>query len=129
MTTTTTRPTANDPAADQRRADTLRWLISAGQANNLPMPARIQFGRFVDPFGETRRYLTLDLDDDADLTGWATAIDADDSQEFDVVGDTHTWTHVAARTGWRDGPNVDWHLIEVTTRHHRSIPAGKGRHR
>lgn len=99
----------------------MRWLLKLRTAQDLPMPQRIDFSRFVSRLdGRTLHVLTLELDNDTDVTGWATAVNATERDELHVVGDTHTWTHVRARTGWRDdGPGVDWHLIEVTGNHHR----------
>ena len=107
--------------ADTRRARTLRWLLKLGKADNLPLPRRIDFGQLVSPVdGRTQRVLTLELDDDTDVTGWANAVGAQERDELPVTGQTHTWTHVRACTGWRrDQPRVDWHRIEVTGNPHR----------
>jgi hypothetical protein len=117
---TTTDHVNTQPAADARRARTLRWLLRLRAAGNLPMPQRIDFGQIVSRFdGRTLYILTLELDPDTDVTGWAHAVGADDREELPVTGDTHTWTSVRARTSWRtDGPRVDWHLIEVSSYHH-----------
>ena len=107
--------------ADTRRARTLRWLLQLRKADNLPMPQRIDFGQIVSRVdGRTLYVLTLELDTDADVTGWATAVGADHRDDLPITGDTHTWTHVRACTGWRrDQPRVDWHRIEVTSNHNR----------
>jgi hypothetical protein len=118
--TTTTEPTNGEISADARRARTLRWLLELHTAHDMPMPKRIDFGQLVCPAdGRALRYLTLDLDNDTDVTCWAQAVDANRWDELPISGKTHTWTHVTARTDWRDdGPLVDWHLIEVASKHH-----------
>jgi hypothetical protein len=117
--TTTTAPTNAQLFADARRARTLRWLLKLRKAHNLLMPKRIDFGEFTLPVdGRTVRYLTLELDNDADISGWAQAVGAGDRDEFPVTSGTHTWTCVRADTHERaDGPRVDWHMVAVTSYH------------
>ncbi|MBG0567921.1 hypothetical protein [Actinoplanes aureus] len=116
MTPATSRTELFDGA---RRARTLRRLLKLRTAHKLPMPKRIDFGEFSSPVdGSVLRYLTLELDDDVDVTGWAKAVDAESFDELSVTGDTHTWTLATAQTEWRyDEPRVDWHHIRVTSRH------------
>jgi hypothetical protein len=115
--TTTTERTSAQLFADARRARTLRWLLKLTKAHDLPMPRDIQFGEMVHS-GKTLRYLTLSLDENVDLTGWAGAIDAATIEEDQVESDTHQWIHVCANTAWREGSRVDWHHIQVSTRRH-----------
>lgn len=124
MTTTPERTNA-ELFSDARRARSLRWLLKLRTAHNLPMPKRIDFTQFTSKInGRTLRCLLLDLDDDTDVTAWANAVNANRRDRFPVVGDTRTWTHVVARTDWRDdGPRVDWHLIEITSNHCDRLPA------
>ena len=101
-----------------RRARTLRWLLKLRTAHRLPMPKRIDFSEISSPTGDDSvlRYLVLELDTDTDITGWA---HADRFDQFPVTGQTHTWTHLIARTPWRTGgPRVDYHQIQVLSNHH-----------
>lgn len=118
MTATTERSNAQ-LFADARRARVLRWLLKLRKAHDLLMPQRIEFQEFSSPVSGTLRCcLNLTLDDDADVTGWATAIGAVRREEFLVDCGTHTFTCVRAVTDWRpDGPRVDWHQITVTSYH------------
>jgi hypothetical protein len=117
MTTSTDRNTLLE---DRRRARALRWLLKLRTAHHLPMPQRIDFGQLTSPTGDgsVLRYLMLELDNDADVTGWATAVNANRVDQLAVTGSTHTWTDVFARTDWRRGPRVDWHQIQVASNHH-----------
>lgn len=119
MTTTTVR-TYRQTAVDRRRMTALRWLLNLAATNGLPMPTRIDFRQFRWPGRRaTVRYLTVELDNDTDLIGWADAIGATEVDDMTVTGDTHTWIHRRARTPWRTGARVDWHCIEVNSDHHR----------
>jgi hypothetical protein len=125
--TTTSERTNLQLFTNRRRARALRWLLKLATANDLPMPRNVEFGEMTAvSSGQTLRFLTLGLDEGSDVTGWAKAINAEDIEEFDVTGDTHTWTCVRAFTAWRDGPRVDWHHIEVTTRYgYRPLHPGR----
>jgi hypothetical protein len=105
--TTTTEPTSGYTDGDRRRMKALRWLLSLAGANGLPMPTRIDLREYHSKVrSATVRCLTLELDDDTDLTGWADAIGASEIGDLDVTGKTHTWTYVHACTPWRDDEPV-----------------------
>jgi hypothetical protein len=117
---TTTERTSRHTAVDRRRMKALRWLLNLAVANTLPMPTRIDFREYPSPVRRaTVRYLTVELDNDTDLTGWADAIGATEVDDLAVTGDTHTWTYRRACTPWRHGVRVDWHCIEVNSSHNR----------
>jgi hypothetical protein len=115
--TTTSDITITGLAGDDRRARALRWLLTVTASGVLPMPKQIQFGE-IECCGDTLYYLSLQLDNDTDLTGWPEAIHADSIDEFDVTSKTHQWTAVQAETTWRNDPGFDWNHIKVTTNHH-----------
>jgi hypothetical protein len=98
---------------DRRRARALRWLLNLARTHSLSMPNRIQYSQF-ECLGRTYRTLTLGLDDETDLAGWAAAVDATERQDLDVTGDGRTWTLRTAETRLREGARVDWHYITVS---------------
>ena len=113
MTTPTIDRNARQLLEDRRRARALRWLLKLARTHGLPMPNRVQYSQF-EHLGRTYRTLTLGLDDETDLTGWAAAVDATEGQDLDVTGDGRTWTLRTAETGVREGARVDWHYITVS---------------
>jgi hypothetical protein len=115
MTTTSQNATAWGPVGDRRRAMALRWLLELATAGNLPTPTRIEFGGFVMN-RRKRRFISVSLADNADLTGWAAAIDATRADDFHVVGHDQEWTLHTVATAWAEGSRVAWHSVDVSTR-------------
>jgi hypothetical protein len=115
MTTTTQRPTTAQTDETERRDRTLRMLLSLAASHDLPLFERIAFSQF-EFLGETHRTLSLHLDEETDVSGWADALGATRIEDMPVTGDTHEWVTTYARTEWGHGPDVDWHQIEVQAR-------------
>jgi hypothetical protein len=114
--TTTHCPAITAVAAETaRRNRTLRMLLNLAEVHQLPLFERLYFGQF-DHAGHTLRTLSLHLDEDTDVSGWAAALGATRIEDMAVSGDTHEWIVTYARTGWSEGPHIDWHQIEVQTR-------------
>ncbi len=115
MTTTAHRPATAQADETERRDLTLRMLLDLAASHGLPLFQRISFNQF-DYLGETNRTLSLHLDEDTDVSGWADALGATRIDDMPVTGDTHEWVTTYARTEWGEGPDIDWHQIEVQTR-------------
>ncbi len=114
--TTTHRPATTAPADETSRRDlALRMLLDLAASHQLPLFQHVSFSQF-EHGGETLRTLRLHLDEETDVSGWADALGATCIEDMPVTGATHEWVTTYARTGWREGPHVDWHRIEVQTR-------------